>query len=112
MFSPPQASSAISFEPEDERGRGPFKSGFFSVWGSCRSRTGRAGDRVLASADLIDRLELPPDVAKRSLGDLRLRGKGADLALYALTKAPQHARRAEAAASREPAPKETSIALS
>jgi adenylate cyclase len=50
------------------------------------------GDRVLASADLIDRLELPLGIAKRSLGDLRLRGKGADLALYALTKAPQRAR--------------------
>jgi adenylate cyclase len=49
------------------------------------------GDRVLASADLVDRLELPPGVAKRSLGDLRLRGKGADLALYSLTKAPQRA---------------------
>ena len=49
------------------------------------------GDRVLASADLIDRLELPAGIAKRSLGDLRLRGKGADLALYALTKAPQGA---------------------
>ena len=49
------------------------------------------GDRVIASADLIDRLELPRGIAKRSLGDLRLRGKGADLALYALTKAPQGA---------------------
>jgi len=49
------------------------------------------GDRVLASADLVDRLELPQGVAKRSLGDLRLRGKGADLALYSLTKAPQRA---------------------
>ena len=58
----------------------------------------QTGDRVIASADLIDRLELPPGVAKRSLGDLRLRGKGADLALYALTKAA--ARRAEASASR------------
>jgi adenylate cyclase len=49
------------------------------------------GDRVLASADLIDRLELPAGIAKRSLGDLRLRGKGADLALYALTKTPPRA---------------------
>jgi adenylate cyclase len=49
------------------------------------------GDRVLASADLVDRLELPQGIAKRSLGDLRLRGKGADLALYSLTKAPQRA---------------------
>lgn len=39
------------------------------------------GDRVIASADLIDRLELPPKIAKRALGDLRLRGKGAELAL-------------------------------
>jgi adenylate cyclase len=54
------------------------------------------GDRVLASADLIDRLELPRGIAKRSLGDLRLRGKGADLALYALTKTPQGAGRSRA----------------
>jgi adenylate cyclase len=54
------------------------------------------GDRVLASADLIDRLELPSGIAKRSLGDLRLRGKGADLALYALTKTPQGAGRSGA----------------
>ena len=51
----------------------------------------QTGDRVIASADLIDRLELPPKIVKRSLGDLRLRGKGADLALYALTKAPPRA---------------------
>src|ERR1700722_13438180 len=50
------------------------------------------GDRVIASAELIDRLEPLAGIAKRSLGDLRLRGKGADLALYALTKAPQRAR--------------------
>ena len=70
----------------------------------------QTGDRVLASADLIDRLELPPGVAKRSLGDLRLRGKGADLSLYALTKAP--AGRAEAAAGREIAREESRVALS
>jgi adenylate cyclase len=46
----------------------------------------QTGDRVLASADLIDRLELPPGVAKRSLGGLRLRGKENDVALYALTR--------------------------
>ena len=55
----------------------------------------QTGDRVLASADLIDRLQLPPGVNKRSLGDRRLRGKGADLALYALTKAPEPDRAAE-----------------
>ena len=38
------------------------------------------------------RLELPPGVAKRSLGDLRLRGKESDVALYALTKAVGTAR--------------------
>jgi adenylate cyclase len=47
----------------------------------------QTGDRVLASAELIDRLALPPGVAKRSLGDLRLRGKESDVALYALTSA-------------------------
>jgi adenylate cyclase len=71
----------------------------------------QTGDRVLASADLIDRLELPPGVAKRSLGDLRLRGKGADLALYALTKAPPRAGRAPAEDHRS-APEETPAALS
>jgi len=68
------------------------------------------GDRVLASADLIDRLELPAGIAKRSLGDLRLRGKGADLALYALTKRPPRVGRAEAK-GREIAPEETPSAL-
>lgn len=61
----------------------------------------QTGDRVLASADLIDRLELPPGVVKRSLGDLRLRGKGADLALYALKRAPPKAHRAEVSVSLE-----------
>jgi hypothetical protein len=35
---------------------------------------------------LIDRLELPFGIAKRSLGGLRLRGKENDVALYALTR--------------------------
>ena len=69
------------------------------------------GDRVLASADLIDRLELPPRIAKRSLGDLRLRGKGADLALYALTKTPPRAGRARPQGG-EIAREETPAALS
>jgi adenylate cyclase len=69
----------------------------------------QTGDRVLASADLIDRLELPRGIAKRSLGDLRLRGKGSDLALYALTKTPQgagrfRARGGEIARETTPAP--------
>jgi adenylate cyclase len=70
----------------------------------------QTGDRVLASADLIDRLELPPGVAKRSLGDLRLRGKGADLSLYALTKGPFG--RADASARREIAREDRRVALS
>jgi adenylate cyclase len=68
------------------------------------------GDRVLASADLIDRLELPRGIAKRSLGDLRLRGKGEDLALYALTKTPQGAGRSRARGG-EAAREETPAAL-
>ena len=70
----------------------------------------QTGERVLASADLIDRLELPAGIAKRSLGDLRLRGKGADLALYALTKTPPRAGRPRE--GREAAPQETPAALS
>jgi adenylate cyclase len=46
----------------------------------------QTGDRVLASANLVDRLALPPGIVKRSLGDLRLRGKESDVALYALSR--------------------------
>jgi len=49
----------------------------------------QTGERVLASADLIDRLELPPGITKRLLGGLRLRGKKNDVALYALTEATE-----------------------
>ena len=71
----------------------------------------QTGDRVIASAELIDRLELPAGIVKRSLGDLRLRGKGADLALYALTKAPLRAGRSRARGAeveREETPSELS----
>ena len=60
----------------------------------------QTGDRVLASADLVDRLELPPGVAKRSLGGLRLRGKENDVALYALTRTKEEAVRFAAGAKR------------
>jgi len=70
----------------------------------------QTGDRVLASADLVDRLELPPGIAKRSLGDLRLRGKGADLELYALTSAPPGAGRPQAK-RRKIAPEKTPATL-
>jgi adenylate cyclase len=69
------------------------------------------GDRVIASAELIDRLELPAGIAKRSLGDLRLRGKGADLALYALTNAPLRTGRSRSRAP-EATPEEAPSALS
>jgi adenylate cyclase len=69
------------------------------------------GDRAIASADLIDRLELPHGIAKRSLGDLKLRGKGAELALYALTKTAPRAGRPQAR-GRKTAPAETPISLS
>jgi adenylate cyclase len=49
----------------------------------------QTGDRILASADLIDLVQLPAGIVKRSLGDLRLRGKGVDLALYALSNAAE-----------------------
>jgi adenylate cyclase len=48
----------------------------------------QTGDRVLASASLVDLLELPSGIAKRPLGDLRLRGKESEIVLYALEKSP------------------------
>ena len=46
------------------------------------------GQRVLASAALVNRLAaLPPGIAKRSIGRLRLRGKENEIELYALTAA-------------------------
>jgi adenylate cyclase len=48
----------------------------------------QTGDRILASGTLVDLVELPPGVTKRSLGDLRLRGKESDIVLYALEKMP------------------------
>ena len=47
---------------------------------------GRTGDRVLASATLVDLLELPAGITKRPLADLRLRGKESQIVLYALEK--------------------------
>ena len=44
----------------------------------------QTGDRVLASAALVNLLELPSGITKRPLGDLRLRGKESDVVLYAL----------------------------
>jgi adenylate cyclase len=46
------------------------------------------GQRVLASAALVNRLAaLPPGIAKRSIGWLRLRGKENEIELYALAAA-------------------------
>ena len=46
----------------------------------------QTGNRVLASAALVDLLELPFGITKRPLGDLHLRGKESDVVLYALKK--------------------------
>jgi adenylate cyclase len=48
----------------------------------------QTGDRVLASATLVNMLVLPSNIARRPLGDLRLRGKEAEIVLYALEKKP------------------------
>jgi adenylate cyclase len=48
----------------------------------------QTGDRVIASATLVDLLELPSGNVKRPLGDLRLRGKESEILLYALEKKP------------------------
>jgi adenylate cyclase len=48
----------------------------------------QTGDRVLASATLVDLVEMPSGITKRALGDLRLRGKESDVVLYALEKGP------------------------
>ena len=46
------------------------------------------GQRVLASAALVNCLAaMPPGVAKRSIGRLRLRGKENEIELYALAAA-------------------------
>ena len=46
------------------------------------------GQRVLASAALVNCLAaLPPGLAKRSIGRLRLRGNENEIELYALTAA-------------------------
>jgi adenylate cyclase len=46
-----------------------------------------SGESVIASADLLDRLVLPPGVVARSLGLIRLRGKEQAIGLCALTRA-------------------------
>jgi adenylate cyclase len=46
----------------------------------------QSGHRVLASAKLVDLVELPPSIGKRPLGALHLRGKESEVALYALEK--------------------------
>jgi adenylate cyclase len=46
------------------------------------------GQRVLASATLVNRLvAMPPGIAKRSIGRLRLRGKESEIEIYALAAA-------------------------
>jgi hypothetical protein len=49
--------------------------------------TSDSGEPVIASADLLDWLVLPPGVAARSLGPIRLRGKEQAMELCVLTAA-------------------------
>jgi adenylate cyclase len=51
-----------------------------------------SGESVIASADLLERLVLPPGVAARSLGPIRLRGKEQAIGLCALAQATSDAR--------------------
>jgi adenylate cyclase len=46
----------------------------------------QTGHRLLASGDLIALLALPPEVRCTSIGIVPLRGRSADLELFALTK--------------------------
>jgi adenylate cyclase len=47
---------------------------------------------LVASADLVERLKLPAEFRQRSLGKVRLRGKRAELELYAIERAVGAAR--------------------
>jgi adenylate cyclase len=51
-----------------------------------------SGESVIASADLLERLVLPPGVAARSLGLIRLRGREQAIGLCALAQATPDAR--------------------
>jgi adenylate cyclase len=44
------------------------------------------GHRLMASADLVDLIKLPPDVRTISLGQINLRGRDASIALYAIER--------------------------
>jgi adenylate cyclase len=48
---------------------------------ACRT----SGEQVIASAALLDQLSLPPGIAARAMGPLKLRGKESALELVALT---------------------------
>ena len=47
----------------------------------------RADHALIASADVLDRLVLPPEFRKQSLGRMRLRGKDREIEIYAIEKA-------------------------
>ena len=51
-----------------------------------------SGESVIASADLLDRLVLPPGIAARSLGPIRLRGKEQAIGICSLAQATPDAR--------------------
>jgi adenylate cyclase len=46
----------------------------------------QTGHRLMASADLIDLIKLPPDVRTTSLGRINLRGRDASIELYAIER--------------------------
>lgn len=46
----------------------------------------QTGHRLMASADLIDLIKLPPDVRATSLGKINLRGRDASIELYAIER--------------------------
>ena len=46
-----------------------------------------SGESIIASADLLDRLVLPPGIAARPLGRIKLRGKEQPIGLFALGEA-------------------------
>ena len=51
-----------------------------------------SGESIIASADLLDRLVLPPGIAARPLGRIQLRGKKQAIGLFALGEATSDVR--------------------
>jgi hypothetical protein len=83
----PRAQKVI---PGRKRGtRSPLASGASLIRDQRPSRR-QTGDRVLASATLVDLVELPPGIVKRSFGELR---QSDDRTLCTSTPQPAHKQR-------------------